>query len=381
MKIVIAPDSFKESLSAQGVAQAIAAGIRDVLPDAEIVCVPMADGGEGTLDAVLAATAGQRRDLEVYDALLRPRQAQWGWLPGNTAFIEMAEAAGLEHILPTDRDPRITDTHGVGQLLVAALDAGATSIVLTAGGSATNDAGAGMLRACGVRLLDSNGKDLPPGGLALQDLHEIDTQDMDPRLQGVRLIMATDVSNPLCGAHGASATFGPQKGASPDMVRALDGSLKRFADVSAQTLGVDLRDTPGAGAAGGLGFAAIAWLGATAQAGAELVAQTVGLDQALERADLVFTGEGRMDEQTLRGKTPMAVIGLANKRAIPVIALVGGLGKDYQKLHAAGLTAAFSLVDAPMDLTSACERAPELLRDRAAQVMRVWLASGVSGRV
>jgi len=374
MKIVIAPDSFKESLSAQGVAQAIAAGVRDVLPDADIVCVPMADGGEGTLDAVLAATQGLRRSLEVRDALLRTRKAHWGWLPGDTAFIEMAEAAGLEHILPADRDPRIADTHGVGQLLIAALDAGATSIVLTAGGSATNDAGAGMLRACGMRLLDANGKDLPPGGLALRDLHQIDTQGLDSRLRDVSLIIATDVSNPLCGAHGASAIFGPQKGATPEMVKALDESLKKFADVSARTLGKDLRDTQGAGAAGGLGFAAIAWLGATVQAGAELVAQIVGLDQALNHADLVFTGEGRMDEQTSHGKTPMAVIGLAKKRAIPVIALVGGLGSGYQKLHAAGLTAAFSLVDAPMDLSTACKRAPELLRDRAAQVMRVWLA-------
>ena len=377
MKIVIAPDSFKESLTAQGVAQAIAAGVRDVLPDAEIVCVPMADGGEGTLDAVLAATQGLSRSLEVRDALLRTRQAHWGWLPGDTAFIEMAEAAGLEHILPADRDPRIADTHGVGQLLIAALDAGATSIVLTAGGSATNDAGAGMLRACGMRLLDANGKDLPPGGLALRDLHRIDTQGLDSRLRDVRLIIATDVSNPLCGAHGASAIFGPQKGATPEMVKALDESLKRFADMSAQTLGLDHRDTPGAGAAGGLGFAAIAWLGATVQAGAELVAQIVGLDQTLDHADLVFTGEGRMDEQTSQGKTPMAVIGLAKNRAIPVIALVGGLGSGYQKLHAAGLTAAFSLVDAPMDLSAACLRAPELLRDRAAQVMRLWLA-GIS---
>jgi glycerate 2-kinase len=378
MKIVIAPDSFKESLSAQDVAQAIAAGIRDVLPDAEIACVPMADGGEGTLDAVLAATHGVRHRVEVRDALLRPRQAHWGWLPDSTAFIEMAEAAGLEHISPPDRDPAIADTYGVGQLMIAALDAGASTIVLTAGGSATNDAGAGMLRACGMRLLDSVGQDLPPGGLALAKLAQIDAQSLDPRLKNVRLIIATDVNNPLCGPRGASATFGPQKGATPALVQALDSSLERFADLSAQNLGHDFRDTPGAGAAGGLGFAAIAWLGATVQPGADLVAQTVGLEQTLNLADLVFTGEGRMDEQTLHGKTPMAVINLAKKREIPVIALVGGLGAGYQALHAAGLTAAFSLVDAPMNLSTACQRAPELLRDRAAQVMRVWLAG--SGR-
>jgi glycerate kinase len=373
MKIVIAPDSFKESLSALGVAQAIAQGVRDVLPDAQTLCVPMADGGEGTLDAVLAATGGERRTALVKDALGRPRQADWGWLPDQTALVEMASAAGLEHIAVQDRDVLRADTWGVGQLILAALDAGAKTVVLTAGGSATNDGGTGMLRALGLVLMDAQGQPLAPGGLALQHLHRIDATQLDVRLKSLRMIIATDVNNPLCGAQGASAIFGPQKGATPEMVQQLDIALSHWANQTAHQLGRDEQHTPGAGAAGGLGFAAMAWLGAQMRPGASMVAALVKLDQALEGADLVFTGEGRMDAQTLQGKTPMAVIEAACQQGTPVIALVGGLGAGYQQLYQHGLTAAFSLVDAPMSLQEACRQASDLLRTRSADIMRTWL--------
>lgn len=375
MKIVIAPDSFKESLSAAGVAQAIAAGIAVALPTAQTVCVPMADGGEGTLDAVLAVTGGQRRELMVNDALGRPRCAHWGWLPDQTGIIEMASAAGLEHIAPADRDPLRADTDGVGQLVAAALDAGATRIVLTAGGSATNDAGAGMLRALGMRFLDATGKELPAGGQALVHLATINASQLDPRLQNVDVVVATDVRNPLCGTNGASAIFGPQKGATPDMVQALDRALAKFAQVTAATTGTDRQNEPGAGAAGGLGFAAMAWMNASTRPGVEVVAELANLKEAIAPADLVITGEGRMDAQTLQGKTPWGVMQIAKAHRVPVIALVGSLGEGYQALYEAGLTAAFSLANGPIELDRALTQAPALLQARSTDIMRLWLAA------
>lgn len=246
MKIVIAPDSFKESLTAREVAQSIARGIQMVLADAHISCIPMADGGEGTLVTVLDATAGESRTALVTDALGRTRQAEWGWLPNQTALIEMASAAGLEHIAAADRDPLIADTFGVGQLMLAALDAGARTIVLTAGGSATNDGGTGMLRALGIRWLDEQDQPLSPGGAALANLARIDATNLDPRLKSCQLIVATDVNNPLCGPRGASAVFGPQKGATTAMVQQLDVALGRLADISAQALGHDAQHFAGA---------------------------------------------------------------------------------------------------------------------------------------
>ena len=373
VNIVIAPDSFKESLSATDVAQAIAAGIEAVMPEAQIRCLPMADGGEGTLDAVLAVTGGERRELEVTDALGRPRLAQWGWLPGETAVIEMASAAGLEHIASTDRDPARADTHGVGKLILAALDGGAKQIVLTAGGSATNDAGSGMLRALGVQFFDRNGQPLAPGGLVLKDLARLDASMLDARLASVEITVATDVRNPLCGPDGASAIFGPQKGATPELVHELDQALEQFAHLTAQSTGQDMQNQPGAGAAGGLGFAALAWMGARMRPGVEVVAQLANLEQAVAQADLVFTGEGRMDAQTLQGKTPWGVMRIAKEHHVPVIAITGSLGQGYQALYEAGLTAAFSLANGPIALDDAIAQAPALLKSRATDIMRLWL--------
>lgn len=374
MKIVIAPDSFKESLSAAGVAEAIAEGVRLAVPQAQIVCVPMADGGEGTVDAVLAATGGDRKTLRVRGALGAEQDAHWGWLDGKTAIIEMASAAGLEQIAPRDRRPLEASSYGVGQLMRAALDAGATRIILGLGGSSTTDGGAGMLQALGLKLRDAQGKELAPGGAALASLDSIDASGLDPRLANTRIDVASDVNNPLCGPKGAAHIFGPQKGATPEQVKQLDQALSRFADVSAKHLSRDVREQPGAGAAGGLGFGAYAYLSASFRPGVEIVAELGGLAAHMEGAALAFTGEGRMDAQTLHGKTPAGVAGIARQAGVPVVALVGSLGPGYQELYGAGISAAFSLAHGPMTLEDACRDTAALLSARARDAMQLWLA-------
>lgn len=376
VKIVIAPDSFKESLSAPDAAAAIARGVKQAYPGARTVCIPMADGGEGTVEAVLAATGGQWRTSQVRGALGEPVQASWGWLDDGTAVIEMAAAAGLEQTPPAQRDPLRASSRGVGELLCAALDAGARRVILGLGGSSTTDGGAGLLAALGVRFLDAQGRDLPPGGGALPQLHRIDTGQLDARLAQVRIEIASDVDNPLCGPQGAAHTFGPQKGATPDQVTLLDSGLARLADVCASHLGRDPRDAPGAGAAGGLGYAAHAFLNADFRPGVEVVAELGKLAQAMEGAALAFTGEGRMDAQTLRGKTPAGVARIARQAGVPVVALAGSLGEDYPALHAGGITAAFSLAPGPVTLEQACGNAAQYLCDRARDVMQLWLAAG-----
>ena len=373
MKIVIAPDSFKDSLSAQAVADAIASGLAEVWPDAELVKCPMADGGEGTVEAVLDACEGQWMSAQVSGPLGDSVAAQWGWLAqSRTAIIEMAMASGLQLLTRAQRDACLTSTEGTGQLISAALDAGAQRVILAIGGSATNDGGSGMLSALGARFLDRNDQPLPRGGRALTDLARIDLSDLDPRLANVRVEIAADVDNPLCGPTGASHIFGPQKGASPDQVLALDAALAHFADHSALTLGRDLRDSPGSGAAGGMGFAAKAYLNASFRAGVEVVADLTGLEQALVGADLVITGEGRFDAQTLRGKTPLGVARVAQRQRIPVIVLAGTLGEGYEQLYRHGISAAFALTSGPMDIEHACREAPRLLQERARDVARVW---------
>ena len=371
MRILIAPDSFKESLSATEVAAAIARGIRSVMPSVEILCLPMADGGEGTLDAIVQGTGGEIRHARVVDAMGRDCDARWAWIAPSTAFIEMASAAGLEQVPPEDRDIMRADTTGVGQLISLALDAGAREIVLTAGGSATNDGGTGMLTKLGLRLLDAHGHTLPPGPARLGDIAKIDSTGLDPRLSSVEWTVATDVDNPLCGELGASAVFGPQKSATPAQVIELDAALQHFSAQTRRALGSDHSQIPGAGAGGGIGFAAIAWLGAKVRPGAEMVAELIGLRDHMKVADLVLTGEGRMDGQTLHGKAPMQVIRLAHECQIPVVALAGSLGPGYTNLYKQGLTAAFSLVSGPMSLKDACEQADSLLEQRASDIMRV----------
>lgn len=375
MKIVIAPDSFKESLSATDVAQAIARGIQSARPDAKTICLPMADGGEGTVEAVLGATNCLRRTRTVQNANGKPIAANWAWLDNGTAVIEMAAAAGLEHIPRDQRDPMRASSFGVGELILDALDAGARHLVLGLGGSATNDAGAGMMQALGLRLMDKDGKSLEPGGAALGRCHQIDISGLDPRLSSVEVTIASDVNNPLCGPSGASAIFGPQKGASPEQVKSLDLALSCFADACHQALGKDMRDQPGSGAAGGVGFAAHAFMNTRFRPGVEVIAEISGLAIAVQGAALVITGEGRMDAQTLHGKTPMGVAKIAHAAGVPVIAIAGSLGQGYQALYPVGIVAAFSLVPGPMTLEEACRDAAKLLEHRASDIMRVWLAA------
>jgi glycerate kinase len=376
MKLVIAPDSFKESLSAFEVAAAIARGWRQVFPDAEILLRPMADGGEGTVDAVLAAVGGERRQQQVRGPLGDPVTAHWGWLGNGSAVLEMAAASGL-HLVPRERrDATLTSSHGTGELIRAALDAGARRIILGLGGSATNDAGCGLLQALGVRFLDSDECELPAGGAALARLARIDASGLDARLQQVRIEVAADVDNPLCGPRGASQVFGPQKGASPQQVEALDAALGHYASLVAATLGEDHSQVPGVGAAGGLGFAVRAFLQARFRPGIELVAELSGLAEAVQGADLLITGEGRLDAQSLHGKAPVGVARIASAAGVPVIALAGGLGEGYQALYEAGIGAAFSLSPGPQSLDQAMAAAGAELQARACDLARLWHLAG-----
>lgn len=372
MKVVIAPDSFKESLTAAEVAQAISRGWLAVYPQAEIALKPMADGGEGTVDAVLAAAGGNRHELQVQGPMGHPVKAHWGMLDDHTAVIEMAAASGLHWVAREERDATITSSFGTGQLIRAALDAGAERIILGLGGSATNDCGAGLMQALGVRFLDEDDRELAPGGAALINLKQIDLSNLDPRVLEVQFDIAADVDNPLVGPRGASAVFGPQKGASPEQVQSLDAALQRMSRVVASTLGEDFSEIPGVGAAGGLGFAAKAFLKARFRPGVELVAELSGLAAALQGADLAITGEGRLDAQTLHGKTPIGVARLAKAAGVPVVVLAGSLGEGYQRTYAGGIDAAFSLTSGPMSLEQACAGADAELQARATDIARLW---------
>lgn len=372
MKVVIAPDSFKDSLSALGVAQAIAQGWQEVFPEAETILCPMADGGEGTLEAVLEVCKGEWREKTVIGPLGKPVQAKWGWLEKQKiAMIEMAQASGIQLVPPSERDACQSTTFGTGQLILDALDAGAKDIILTVGGSATNDGGTGLLTALGARLLDSEQHVLPAGGLALQNLSKIDLTHFDPRIQQTRFSLAADVTNPLCGSNGASYIFGPQKGATPAQVQLLDEALANFANVSARLLGFDKRDETGSGAAGGLGFAAKSYLNAEFKAGVEVVAELNQLASKISNADWVITGEGKFDRQTLNGKTVFGVSRVAKMQNIPVIVIAGTLGEGYQALYQHGVTAAFSLTNGPITLEQACQHASELIFDRTIDIARL----------
>ena len=362
MKIVIAPDSYKESLSALEVAQAVASGFRQVFPDAEYVLVPVADGGEGTVDAMVAATGGRREAVAVSGPLGARVEAFYGLTgDGETAVIEMAAASGLALVPPAQRNPLRTSSRGTGELIRAALDAGARRFILGIGGSATNDGGAGMVQALGARLLDLEGRELDGSGGDLARLERIDVSALDPRLAECRIEVACDVDNPLTGARGASAVFGPQKGATPEMVQALDANLARLARIVGRDLGVAVDTVPGAGAAGGMGAAMLAFFGATLKPGIEIVTAAVDLDTHVRDADLVITGEGRIDFQTVHGKTPIGVARVAKRHGKPVIGIAGSLGAEVGVVHAHGIDAVFSVLGKPCTLD-------EALRDAAANV-------------
>ncbi|MCF8778743.1 glycerate kinase [Vibrio sp. IRLE0018] len=360
MKIVIAPDSYKESLTAMDVAIAIEKGFKQVLPDAHYVKLPMADGGEGTVQSMVDATGGTIIEHTVTGPLGQNVDGFFGLLgEGKTAVIEMAAASGLHLVSPELRNPLITTTLGTGELIKAALDHGVEHIIVGIGGSATNDGGIGMAQALGIKLLDAHGNALGHGGGELAKLATIDCSQLDSRLAQVRLEVACDVDNPLCGTKGASAVFGPQKGATPEMVTILDENLAHYATVIKQQLGVDVRDMAGAGAAGGMGAALLGLLNAELRPGIEIVMDAVRLDEIVADADLVITGEGRIDSQTIHGKTPIGVARTAKKHGLPVIGIAGCLSADCGVVHEHGLDAVFAVVNRSVDLPTALAEAAE----------------------
>lgn len=383
MKVVVAPDSYKDALSASEAAAAMAQGVRHAWPESQIIECPLGDGGEGTLDALLCMDGIELKTLQVNDALGRKKQARWGLHHiedgKSAAIIELAEAAGLQDIALEDRDARITSTFGVGQLIKAALDHRVDQILLTLGGSATNDGGAGMLQALGGQLLDREGKPLPRGGAALEQLADIDLSGLDPRLHQIHVQAAVDVSNPLTGPEGASHIFGAQKGASPADIEQLDNALTRLADFTADKLGADYRSVAGVGAAGGMGFAAKAFLNADLRPGIELVTEQIGFEQLLAGANLVIVGEGGLDAQSLGGKTPVGAARIAKRLNIPCIALVGHLGAGWQQAHKEGITAAFALSEGVTTLSEAIDQTEKHLMSRSAEIIRLWRASNCHG--
>jgi glycerate kinase len=380
VKIILAPQSLKGSLDAEAVGQAMAAGVRLALPDAEIAIIPVADGGEGTVRALVAVTGGRLLHTRVTGPLGAPVEAEWGLLGADagapaekTAVIEMAVAAGLPLVPPERRDPRIATTRGVGELLRAALNAGCERILIGIGGSATNDGGAGMAQALSARLLDAAGNELPPGGAALMRLARIDASGMDARLAGTQVQVACDVTNPLYGPEGASAVYGPQKGATPEMVRELNAALAHYAEILKRDLGADVAEIPGAGAAGGLGAGLLAFAHAELIPGARLVFEALRFEERIAGADLIFTAEGRLDAQTAYGKAVGAVAAAGQRQGVPVVALAGAVALDDAALRALGLGAALPLADGPLTLEESMARAAELTRDATLRALRLIL--------
>jgi glycerate kinase len=346
MKVVVAPNSFKGSLSAAEAAAAIARGVREALPDAEVVEVPVADGGDGTVEALVSARKGTFLDVEVEGPLGAPVQATYGLIDGGrTGVVELASSSGLA-LIPVDRlDPRKASTYGFGQLLAAVRKQGVASIIAGIGGSATNDGGAGMAQALGYRLLDAGGRDLPRGGAPLAQLARIDSSGFDAGWRSVSVMVAGDVTNPLTGPLGATYVYGPQKGADPDALRELDQALARLAVVIERDLGKQVADIPGAGAAGGAGAGLVAFLDAKLVKGAPLVVDASGFDRALHGARLVITGEGRVDGQTAFGKAPGEVAKRAKSAGIPTLLLAGSRGPGWESLSSMGVTSVVTLAE------------------------------------
>lgn len=373
MKIVIAPDSYKESLTAMEVAVAIENGFRHVLPEAEYIKLPMADGGEGTVQSLVDATGGDIIQHKVTGPLGEQVDAFFGLMgDGKVAIIEMAAASGLHLVAPEQRNPLQTTTYGTGELIKAVLDKGAKHIIVGIGGSATNDGGIGMAQALGIKLLDTYGKEIGYGGGALARLATIDMSELDPRLANVKLEVACDVDNPLCGEKGASAVFGPQKGATPEMVMQLDANLEHYAEIIKTQLGTDVKDMAGAGAAGGLGAALLGLLNASLRPGIEIVMDAVNLVDVIADADLVITGEGRIDSQTIHGKTPIGVARTAKKYNKPVIGIAGCLSNDCHVVHDHGIDAVFSVVPRSVSLAEALKDAAENVELTARNVAAIY---------
>ena len=376
MKIVVAPQSFKGSLTAREAAEAMARGIAQVLPDADVVMLPMADGGEGTVDALVFATGGSTIGAEVTGPLGDKVTATWGVLgDGQTAVVEMAAASGLVLVPPDRLDPLTATTYGTGELVRAALDAGYRRLIIGIGGSATNDGGAGMAQALGAKLTDAHGNELPPGGAALADLERIDVSPLDRRLSECRVTVASDVTNPLCGDAGASWVYGPQKGATRDTCRQLDEALANYAAVVERDLGISVLNMPGAGAAGGLGAGLVVFLDAQIVAGIDIVSEAVGLVEHLRGTSLVFTGEGRLDGQTLFGKTVAGVAARAEECHVPVVVIAGELQGDLSELYRHGITAALSIAPGPISLQESLASASRLITAATVRALRLIMVN------
>ncbi|MBU8756164.1 glycerate kinase [Priestia megaterium] len=372
MKIVIAPDSFKESLTALHVCEALEKGIKTHFPNAEISKVPMADGGEGTVQSLVDATGGQIIQAKVTGPLGKEVEAFYGILgDGKTAVIEMAAASGLHQVPMDERNPLITTTRGTGELILKALDQKVKHIIIGIGGSATNDGGAGMAKALGAKLLNTNGAEIKEGGGSLNQLAAIDLTNFDSRLAEVKVEVACDVDNPLTGATGASAVFGPQKGATPDMVKQLDRNLAHYAAVIEKEMDIHIQNVPGAGAAGGLGGGLLAFLSAELKPGVDIVIEATQLERYIKDANLVITGEGRIDGQTIYGKTPIGVAKTAKKHSVPVIAIAGSIGAGSEAVYEHGISALFSVVPGAVTLPEALEKAGENIERTAKNVASV----------
>ncbi len=364
MKIVIAPDSFKESLTALEAAEAIAEGLRMIWPEANLLLVPMADGGEGTVQAVVDAMQGELRETEVQGPLGQPTLAQWAYIPKEkTAVLEMAEASGLELIPLEERNPKLTSTYGTGELILATLDAKVERILIGLGGSATVDGGMGALAALGIRFFDAEGSELTPSGAALSSIARINIDALDPRLKTVELAIACDVNNPLLGEKGASAIYAPQKGASRSEVGLLESGMTNWA----KYLPEEVVNAPGSGAAGGLAAGLLAFIGGKMLSGADFIAKLVDLDGALNGADLVITGEGAINEQTVHGKTP---IGVAQRAKCPVVALTGALGEGFEKTYDAGIDVCWPIEPFPCTREQALREAKQNLTGAAERLAR-----------
>lgn len=372
MRIIVAPDSFKGSVSAVDVAEAISRGISTVFADAEVLKVPIADGGEGTVEALVAATRGNLMQARVTGPMGESIDAHWGVLgDGGTAVIEMAAASGLPLVHGHKRDPRVATTYGTGELMRAAIDKGLRRIIIGIGGSATNDGGAGMARALGVRFLDNSGYELPDGGAALADLADIDLTGLDERLKETSILVACDVDNPLCGPRGASAVYGPQKGATPEMIAELDDALMNYAGIARKATGIDAANQPGAGAAGGLGAGMLFFCGAELRPGVDIVLEATGFVDMVKTADFVITGEGRTDLQTAYGKAPVGIAKVAKQFGVPVICLTGGLGDGAEAVLDHGVDALMSIIPGPMTLEQSIQHADDLIEAAAVRLCRL----------
>ena len=373
MKIIIAPDSFKGSLSALEVARAIQKGIKNADTTIETVVVPMADGGEGTVQSLVDATDGRIIELNVHDPLFRKIKSFYGIMgDGKTAVIEMAAASGLPLLKPEERNPLKTTSYGTGELIKDAVDRGCNEVILGLGGSATNDGGIGMAKALGIRFLDAHRNEVGSCGGDLVNIETVDVSGIDDRLAHVKFVAACDVDNPLCGKNGAANVYGRQKGATEDDVTFLDNGLAHFADIIEGKQGIDLKDHPGAGAAGGLGFGVMVFLHGRLESGIAIVSRMAKLADKMVGADLVITGEGQIDFQTAHGKTPFGVAQLAKAKHIPVVAVAGSLGDNYQMLYQKGFDAIFSIIDKPMAIEDAFDNTSELLQNISESIVRLW---------